>query len=106
MLYLKDPRGEQNNGTLESRCPSWQVYDKKNADLIFPPKLQETNRLVRDRNVDDGILSYNGCPCTRIPSLLNLTPVELKRLVFLTPPMCDRTEMLKVINLYNRFYRI
>ncbi|MBN1292358.1 MAG: hypothetical protein JXB48_11010 [Candidatus Latescibacteria bacterium] len=102
-LYSKDPAEEKFYSELESNCPSWRVYDMKNADLIFPPKLQETGRLVRDHNVDDGIFNYHGCPCSRIPSLLNLTPVQLRRMVFLTPPMCDRGEMIKAYNLYNQF---
>jgi len=104
MLYSKDSADEVMNSEIEVRCLAWDYTDLKNADLVFPPELQVPGRLVRDRTVDDGLLTYNGCPCNRITELKNLTPVQLRRLVFLTAPMCDRNEMLKVVNLYDAFY--
>ncbi|MBN2436254.1 MAG: hypothetical protein JXK07_13395 [Spirochaetes bacterium] len=101
-LYSKDAVDEKRNRNLDSRCPAWQVIDRKNANLIFPEALQEPGRLVRDRNIDDGLFNYNDCPCSRIPSLKNLTPVQLQRLVFLTPPLCDRSDMIKALKLYDQ----
>jgi len=104
MLYSKDSTDEIFNSRIDARCIAWEYKDLKNADLIFPPKLQVPGSLVRDRNVDDGLLTYNGCPCNQIRELKNLTPVQLRRLVFLTAPMCDRNEMIKVVNLYDAFF--
>lgn len=101
-LYSEDDIDEDRNRMIDSRCGAWEIIDKQNADLIFPKNLQISNRLIRDRSIDDGIFTYNDCPCSRIPSLNNLTPVQLQRFLFLTPPLCNREEMLKAISTYNQ----
>lgn len=101
-LYSEDEVSERRNRRIDTRCPGWTILDKQNAELIFPTAMQEANRLVRDRTVDDGIFTYNDCPCSRIPTLRDLTAVQLQRLVFQTPPLCDRGEMMKAISVYRQ----
>ncbi len=100
-LYSKDEIDETRNQSLDSRCPGWKISDLANADLIFPKNLQDPAYLVRDKSVDEGIFSYNSCPCTQISTMKNLTAVQLKRLLYQTPPLCNRADMVKAIGLYN-----
>jgi len=100
-LYSKTPEEEVYFSNISSRCPSWEVSDERNAQIIFPEKLQQPGRLVRDKSIDNGIFTYDGCPCSKISTLRNLTAVQLRKLIFLTPPMCDRNEMVKVISIYD-----
>jgi hypothetical protein len=105
-LYSKDALDEARNQSIDSRCPNWKNSDLANADLIFPKSMQDPAFLVRDKNVDEGIFSYNSCPCSQVTSMQNLTAVQLKRLLYQTPPLCNRADMIKAVNLYNQMIPI
>lgn len=100
-LYSQDTGEEARCKDIDSRCGLWMQTDKQNGERIFPAALQKSGtRLVRDKTIDNGIFVYNDCPCQSISVLKNLTPVQLQRLLYLTPPLCDRTDMIKAISLY------
>jgi hypothetical protein len=105
-LYSKDALDEARNQSIGSRCPNWKNSDLANADLIFPKSMQDPAFLVRDKNVDEGIFSYNSCPCSQVTSMQNLTAVQLKRLLYQTPPLCNRADMVKAVGLYNQMIPI
>jgi hypothetical protein len=108
-LYAQDTGEEARCRNIDSKCgPSlWAQTDRQNGERIFPAVLQKSGiKLVRDRSVDNGIFVYNDCPCQAVSNLKNLTPVQLKRLIYLSPPLCDRADMVKAVELYKKMVQI
>jgi hypothetical protein len=105
-LYSKSEEEEKRAREIDLRCPGWEITDLKNADLIYPAARQQPGILVRDATIDNGIFSYNDCPCSGVPGFKNLTPVQLQKLAYLAPPLCDYSEMVKAVSLYKSLYQI
>lgn len=105
-LYSRSPEEEAENKTLNQRCSQWAFIDKMNGEIIFPSSMQKTGSpLIRDTRIDNGVFLYNGCPCSQISSLNNLTPVQLQRLLYLNSPLCDRPSMEKACTIYTMLSR-
>jgi hypothetical protein len=92
-LYCEDAEEEEFARTLNGRCVGWKGIDTRNGRYIFPVRDREDGVLKRDWSVKDGDFMYDGCPCTRHAGLGNLTPVQVRRLIYQPLPDCEYYDM-------------
>jgi len=101
-LYSESNEEENHHENIETNCPNVWVKDKINSELIFPLPIQTEQKLVRNTEINSGNFTYNGCPCNRISELNNLTLVQLRRLLYLSIPMCNITQLQKAYTIYSQ----
>lgn len=103
MLYSNGDEEESFARTLDTRCPGWEAIDEINGREIFPPNLRSNDgKYQKNWNVNDGVFTYNGCPCARESRLGNKTKVEVRKFIFKPVPTCSYDDMTYAKGFYTR----
>ncbi|NLD99052.1 MAG: hypothetical protein GX640_04195 [Fibrobacter sp.] len=92
-MYSTNEKEDNLIENMNSKCLNWVQTDINNSTFVF--QNDGNGRLSRIDSVPLDIWWYDGCPCSKVPQVKNLTPLEMQRFAYKLFPTCSMADLRK-----------